>query len=184
MESKRVFVENLPKPKRWLHEYSGIIIASLALVISVCSLCLLKKEFIAAHRPYVYASSRKDDKGTMDLKSVMLCCLNAPAKINNLEIYYEVVSKKEGGKEDVNTIPWKLPLTPFLLYPDETTHHQTHCPYDFKKEILENDPNVKLKRKARIDYKELSSDRTYHFEGNWDYNRTYNIWVTGNMFGD
>jgi len=185
MEAQRVIVENLPKPKKWWKEHASIIIAGCALIVSVYAICLSTQEFVAAHRPYVYVINRRDDKGIMDVKSVLLRCLNAPAKIINREFYYVVVKTKGNGEEEVTeTIPLESSFTPHVLYPSEKTSTQIFFPYDFEREILA-DPNViKLRRKARMDYKELSSDRTYYFEGNWDYNRQYNVWDTNNMFGD
>ena len=185
MEAQRVFVENLPKPKGWLRENISIIIAAFAFIVSVYSIWLSQKDFIATHRPYVYVSNRRGKKGNMDLKSVMIHCLNAPAKVINREFYYVVAKTEENGEEEITkTIPWELPFTSFLLYPTEETSRQIFYPYEFTKEILAKDPEVKLRRKVRIDYKELSSDRTYYFEGIWDYNRQYDIWETKNMSGD
>jgi len=184
-EAQRIFVENLPKPKGWWQENAGIIIALLALAISLYSAYLSREEFIAARRPYVYVSDRKNDNGTMDVKSVLLHCLNAPARIIDQEFCYVVVETKENGEEKVTkTIPWTSLSTSNTLYPSEETSGQVFCKYDFKKEILEKDPKVRLRRKVRIDYKELSTDRTYYFEGNWDYDRDRKVWKIDNMFGN
>ncbi|MEJ2705067.1 MAG: hypothetical protein P8Z79_21730, partial [Sedimentisphaerales bacterium] len=48
-ETKMVFVENLPKPKKWWQEYSALLIALLALVVSIYSAYLSRREFVAAH---------------------------------------------------------------------------------------------------------------------------------------
>ena len=188
MEAQKIFIDNLPKPKRWWQEYAPLIIAGLALGISLYSVHLSRKEFIAAHRPYVYVSSRqttKDGRPTMDTKTVLLCCLNAPAKIINQKGSYVVIKKKENGEEEISkTIPTNLAPTAKILYPSDRTSSQITIPYDFKTKILASEPNVKLRRKIRIDYKELSSDREYYFEGNWDYNRQYNVWEDNNMFGN
>lgn len=193
MEAKRVFVENLPKPKKWWQEYTSIIslisviIAVVAVSVALYSASLSRKEFIAAHRPYVRGISRrttKDGRPAMDLNTVLLTCFNAPAKIINQEFYYVAVKTKENGEENPEIRYEKKVLDKHILYPTDIPTSQWTITYDFKKEILAKDQNIKLKRKIRIDYKELSSDRTYYFEGNWDYNRKYNVWETNNMFGD
>ena len=184
-KTQRVFVENLPKPKGWLQENAGIIIALLALAISLYSAYLSREEFITAHRPYVYVSDRKNDNSTIDVKSVLLHCLNAPAKIIDQEFCYVVIETNGNDEEKViKTIPWTSLPTSNTLYPSEETSSQVFCKYDFKKEILEKYPKVKLKIKIKIDYKELSSDRTYHFEVSWDYNGMYNVWEVNDIFGD
>jgi len=180
---QRIFMENLPKPRRWWQEYA-FLIAVLALCVSIYSAYLSRKEFIVTHRPYVYVSSRRDDMGTMDVNTVIVRSLNAPAKILDQEFYYVTVKAKENDEESYD-IKYKKQFThESIVYPSESTTAQLTVLYDFKKEILEADPNVKLRRRVRIGYKELSRDRKYFFEGNWDYNRNYNVWETNNMFGD
>ena len=187
MEAQRVIVENLPKPKRWWQKYTlliSVIIAAFALLISLYSAHLSRQEFIVANRPYVYVSNRKNDNGTMDINTVLLRCLNAPAQITNKKFCYVVVKTKENGEEEVaKTIPWILSTTLNILYPSDKTDNQVSCEYDFKKEILA-DPNNILRRKVRVDYKEFSSDRTYYFEGNWNYNKKYGVWESGDMFAN
>ncbi len=183
-EAQRVFVENLPKPKGWLRENVPIIIAVLAIIASIYSINLSTKDFIATHRPYVYAVSRRkpeNNKSVMDVKTVLYPCLNVPAKITNHEIYYEIVKTNKNDEEEIRKIPIES-LGPIVLYPTATPETQQTILYDFEKEVL--DPNVKLKRKIKIEYKELSSDRTYHFEGIWDYNKVCNVWEVNDMFGD
>ena len=206
METQRVFVENLHKPRRWWQEWMPLIIACIAVVTSICSTHwskeatdlarqatdlarqatdLARQDIIASYRPYVYVSNRKDGKGAMDVKSLVLHCLNAPATMIKQECSYVIVKTKEDGKEEVTeTIPWTFLATSQILYPSEKTTHQIFYPYDFEKKILEEDLKVKLRRTVRIDYKGLSTDRAYYFEGSWTYNRQYNIWETENVFGN
>ena len=95
-----------------------------------------------------------------------------------------VVSPKENG-EDNHEIKYERKFTDeSIVYPSATTTAQLTVLYDFEKEILATDPNVKLRRMVRIDYRELSTSRKYFFEGYWDYNRKYNVWETNNMRGD
>lgn len=188
-EAQRVFVENLPKPKRWWQDASNIIalasavIAGSALIVSLRSIRLSTEDFISTHRPYVYADSLIEEKtGIMEVNTVVYSCLNAPAKIDNIEIYYKIVKINKNGKEKTNTIPIPIKLGRLALYPNQR-YTQSKISYNLEKEIL--DPNVKsIGRKIRIDYKELSSDRTYYFEGYWNYNKKNNVWDTNDMFGN
>ena len=169
----------------WAQKNPSVVIALCALGVSVYSIYLTRQAFIATHRPYVYAINRKDNKGTLDLNTVLLPCFNAPAKITNREFYYVAVKTKENGKESYETKFEKKFPNEILLYPTEIPTSQISIArYDFKKEILEKDPKVKLRRKVRIDYKEFSSDRTYYFEGNWDYNSVYDLWEDKDKFGN
>jgi hypothetical protein len=175
-------------PKCRLCEYATIIIAALAFVVSIYSICLSTRDFVATHRPYVYGISRKmtqNDKTVMDLNTVLLPCFNAPAKVTNRKFYYLAIKTRANGTEDQEIKFEKNFTNEIVLYPTDTPTSQiTVVGYDFKKEILEKDPKVKLRRKVRVDYKELSSDRTYYFEGDWDYNRQYDVWEDSNMSGN
>ena len=183
LKLKGYFVENLPKPRRWWQEYA-FIIAVLALGVSIYSAYLSRREYIAAHRPYVYASTRTHENGSADVHTVIVRSLNAPARIINQEFCYMVVSPMESG-EDNHEMKYERKFTDeSIVYPSATTTAQLTVLYDFEKEILATDPNVTLRRMVRIDYKELSTSRKYFFEGYWDYNREYNVWVTNNMRGD
>ncbi len=139
MEAQRIFVENLPKPKKWWIEYIPLFIACIAVFTSIYSANLsrqatdlARRDIIATHRPYVYVSSRKNDNGTMDVKSVLLHSLNASAKITNQEFSYVVVKTKKNGEEEVaETIPWTSLPTSGTLYPSEKLTNQVYEPYDF-----------------------------------------------------
>ncbi|MHB0947363.1 MAG: hypothetical protein ACYC3B_09345 [Sedimentisphaerales bacterium] len=182
-KAQRVFVENLPKPKKWWQE-SAIILSILALLVSGYSAHLSRKEFIAAHRPYVYVVDRKNSDGTIDVQSILLYCLNAPAKIIDQNFCYVVFEPNLNGKEKViKTIPWTSLSITNTLYP-ASGGQQIFCKHDFKKEILEKHPKVILKRKVKIDYKALSGNRIYYFEGSWVYNKEYSVWDIDNLFGN
>ena len=187
MEAQRVIVENLPKPKRWEQENAGIIIALLAVLVSLYSLRLAQKEFIAAHRPYVFASPRRITKNgtdTMDVNTFILRCLNAPAKITNQNVTCLVLKTKENGEEEpIKTIPVSERSDSDVIYPSENTSTQIAILNDFIKNILSTNPEAELRIKVRLEYKELSTDRTYYFEGNWDYNRKFDVWVISRVLG-
>jgi hypothetical protein len=177
-ETKMVFVENLPKPKKWWQEYSALLIALLALVVSIYSAYLSRREFVAAHRPYVYVICRQATKNnvtSMDVRTILLGCLNAPARIIKQEASYVVRKRDENGKGQVGRIiPVPLSSAPSILYPSEEPRTQITILYDFEKEIG-TDPEVKLRRTVRIVYQELSTKRTYYVEGNWEYNSDYKV---------
>lgn len=195
MGTERASVENPQKPTTWRQEWLAITIAVMAAVTSIIaavtsilSTCsareatnVAKQELIAAHRPYVYVSDRRDSKDTMDVDSVMVCCLNAPARIIKQEFSYEVVETKENGEETVlETVPWNRSFAEYTAYPSEKTDNQVTFPKK-REELLAKYPKATLMRKARIDYKEVSTDKTYWFEGSWHYNQQWKVWDTDNM---
>ena len=188
IELIRVFVKNLAKSKKWWQDYAPLIIAVLALGVSIYSAHLSRKEFIAAHRPYVHVTNRKmeeDGKTSMDVNTVLLGCLNAPAKITDKKASYILIKTNKNGEEEVaEQIPLNFKVVSNILYPSESSISQFTFLYNFKNEILAKNPDIKLRRNIRIDYKELSTDKRYYFEGYWDYNRKHDVWETSNIFAD
>jgi len=175
------------KPEREIAKHLSIMIAVLALIASIYSLYLSREELAIAHRPYVYEICRqtnKNDKVVMDTNTVLFACRNAPAKITEKEFSYITVQADENGN-DIATTRYKVKDPgEQILYPTDPPSSQWTVLYDFKKEILDHDPKIKLRRKVRIEYKEFSSDRAYYFDGTWDYNKKFNIWEAESMLGN
>jgi len=130
--------------------------------------------------------------GDMDLDTVLIGCSNAPARIISSEITYFIFDTNTDGEEIGRDIKFqkKFPYED-LVYPSEQPRKQINVKYDFIKNALgidggwdHRDPEIKFRRKIRINYKELSSNRTYFFEGNWDFSRDHYIWVDKSKFGN
>jgi hypothetical protein len=187
MEEKVAFVRNLPEAKKWWQDYA-LIIALLALAVSVYSASLSRQEFIAAHRPYVYPISRIGTDGRMDVKTILIGCLNAPARIIRQEVSHMVVKDRQDGKAEViKAIPVKQPSAPTVLYPSETPTTQITIIDDSQEKLtkeLASDPQLKLMRRVRIDYQELSTRRTYFAEANWDYSTKHGVWEVRDTLGN
>ena len=175
----------------WVQQNPSVIIALCALFVSMYSMLLSRQAFITTHRPYIYAVSRSEND-SMDLNTILVGCSNAPARIISSEISYFIFDTKANGEEIIRDIKFqkKFPDED-LLHPSEKPKKQITVIYDFKKNALGLEPGMKFKypeikfrRKVRIDYKELSSNRTYFFEGNWDYNRDYDVWEDKRRFGN
>ena len=181
-EPQKVIVANFPKPRPWWKEYA-LVIAFLALCVSIYSAHLTRKEYIVAHRPYVHATSRRSDNGDMDLNSVIVHILNAPARIVNQEICYVAVTPEDNGNDHQEIKYSKQFNDECAVYPSGATRQITVL-YDFNKELLATDPNITLRRKVRIEYREFSTSREYFYEGYWDYSRKFNVWQDKNVLGN
>ncbi len=169
----------------WTKKDPPIVIALCALMVSVGTMLLSRRDFISTHRPYVYAISRSLEN-TMDLNTVLIGCSNAPARIISIEFSYLVIETKENGKEIVRETAFQKNFSnKNIIHLSEKPRQQISViKYDIKKKVLELDPEIIFRRKVRIDYKELSSNRTYFFEGNWDYSRKYDVWEDKDKFGN
>jgi len=89
MDTLKVIIENWPKKD--LLEYIPIIIAVIALTVSLYSVYLTRKAFIASHRPYVWASNYgvidPDRKTIIPIPHrVAYRVKNSPAKIVRTEV--------------------------------------------------------------------------------------------------
>ncbi len=185
---KGVFVMNWPKVKERAKQTGTVVIAVCALTVSVYSAYLLRQEFIVAHRPYVDVCSRtitRAGNNVMDLNTVWVRCFNSPARITRREICYLVVETKENGEEIITkTEHQEESSIEAIIYPSEQPTMQVTIRHGFEKTVEGLNPKLKLRRRISIAYKALSSDREYFFEGNWDYNRVYNVWEDGHRFGN
>ena len=90
MDTVKVIVENWPKTKHFL-EYIPVVIAVIALVVSLYSVYLTRKSFIASHRPFVWASNYgvidTDKKTIIPIPlRVAYRVRNAPVKIIQTEV--------------------------------------------------------------------------------------------------
>jgi hypothetical protein len=178
MDRKKVFIENWPKTKPLLLEWAPIIVAIIAVGFSGYSMYLSRKGFIASHRPYVWAGTHgyldNNNKVVVDVNTLRKLCLNAPAKIIVQEYSYIVV--KEDGSKD--TILKESGIEKFIMYPaDPKVSQEWHTMDANKLNSAINDPSIKkILRKVRIEYKEVSSNRKYFFEGEWEYNKERKDW--------
>ena len=180
----KVFIEIWPKVKLFLLEEAPIITAITAIVAVFISGCLLywtSKNFIASHRPYVWAAThaylvKKDNTEipVVDVNTLRKLCLNAPAEITKEE--YSYIAVKENNSEDV--IHKEGGSEEFIIYPADPKVSQECYTMDPSKLMSAiNNPEIKkLIRKVRIDYKEVSTSRKYFFEGKWEYDSQGKTW--------
>lgn len=188
MDVIKVVVENWPKAKPLLLEWAPIIIAGIAIMISVYSIHLSTKGFIASHRPYVWLSTfsyLRDNKIVTDINTLAKLCVNAPAEIIREEYAYITITKDDNGKDCQNNIHTEtLNSRKGLIYPVDPKTNQLTYTIGFNLEPEIANQETKLFRKTRIDYKEISSKRKYFFEGKWEYNRQGTTWKPINLIGN
>lgn len=90
MDVARVVAENWPDSTSMLN-YGPVAIAVIALFVSLYSVHLTRRSFIASHRPYVWAASYSvldSAEGTLVPvpKLAGLCVHNAPARVLRLDV--------------------------------------------------------------------------------------------------
>ena len=187
MEPVKVIVENWPKAAPFLLEWAPTIIALVAVIVAIHSMRVSIKDTIASHRPYVCAQTFAylDNNNIIpDINTLMKLCINAPAEIFKEEYTYIAIKKDTGGHEISTVLKTEELKKKQLIYPLDPKTNQVTYKTDYDLKPIIDSPEVKLLRKVRIDYKEISSNRKYFFEGEWEYDRKGRTWKPITLIGN
>ena len=160
MDTVKVIIENWPKTN-YLIQWVPIIISLIALVVSLISVYLAWRFFVASHRPYVWASSY----GVPDpVKKTIIPVphrvayriKNSPAKIIRTEVRVNLSGETLFAHTDTNLV----------RSPDERSEWSfSFSEKDFKKLMDRDDKDkAKLQRLISIDYSSLDGGKIYHYE--------------------
>ena len=172
MDTLKVIVENWPKTK-YLLEHTPIFIALIALAVSLYSVHLTKKSFIAAHRPYVWASNyavKDPDKKTVIPIPFRLGyrVKNAPAKIVMTEVKINLGAEQLFIHADQNIV----------RFPDEKSEWSFTIGNDDFKRIMDrpDEEKSKLVRLISLTYSSLDGGKIYHYKLQQSFNTADNQW--------
>lgn len=171
MDIIKVIIENWPKTN-YLLESIPIIIAIIALAVSLHSVYLTRKSFIASHRPYVWASSYgliDSGKKIIPIPSqVAYRIKNSPARIIKTEVKISLY-KEMLFVHTTNNI---------VRFPDETSEWG----FSFGKEEFEkimnrsDEDKSKLIRIISLEYSSLNGGKIYNFKIQQSFNLIDNQW--------
>ena len=160
MDVTKVVIENWPKTN-YLLEYLPILIAVVAVAISLYSAHLTRKSFIASHRPYVWASNYgvidHDKKTIIPIPHrVGYRVKNSPAKIISTEVAIRLSNEILLSHKDENIV----------RFPDESSEWSFSIgDKDFENIINRaNEDKSKLIRHISIKYSSLGGGKIYHYE--------------------
>ncbi len=153
----------------WL-EITAIIIAIISTIFAFGT---WRASFLLTHRPFLWVESfayRNEQKAIPLINTVMIKVLNSPAEITSGKYYYYIL---EGSNK--KTID-DQPTEKSIKYPSDMMQY-THTAAKVTEYIVNNlKPTEKLIRFIRLEYKWLSSNRKYFFEGEWEYNKSNKKW--------
>jgi len=171
MDTVKVIIENWPKKE--LLEYIPIIIAVIALAVSLYSVYLTRRSFIASHRPYVWASNYgvlDPDKKTMTPIPFRVAyrVRNSPAKIIRTEVKINLSTEPLLVRTDQNIV----------RFPDERSEWSFSIGEEDFKEIMNrsDEEKAKLCRLISIEYSSLDGGKIYHYKLQQSFNPTENQW--------
>ena len=156
----KVFIENLPEQSHWIINWSPIIIALLALIVSLLSLRWAIYQFRASSRPYVWAMNfatlNESQQLINQLHTVAIKVSNNPARISSIsyEFYYLVNGERKvlhSHKADSH-----------VLFPDGFSQF-TYTYAEFEEEREKLSEKLHICRNVEIEYSDLSSKTSYTY---------------------
>lgn len=180
MDTVKVIVENWPKTKHFL-EYMPVVIAVIALLVSLYSVYLTRNAFIASHRPYVWASNYgvidADRKTIIPIPfRVAYRVKNAPARILRAEVKINLGAKELLAHSDHNMV----------RFPDERSEWSFSISKDQFEEIMNRpvDEKGKLSRLISVEYSSLDGGKNYNYKLVQSYSPAENQWKDTNEEAD
>ena len=172
MEIERVLIENWPKT-----DYSSIIIAVIAVLVSLYSTYLIRLSFIKSHRPYVwainYAVIGSAHNTIVHVPSkVMFRVNNAPAKIMQEEIKICLDTEQLFVFKDENIV----------RFPDSNSEWSFGVGKgDFDKIMsLSDEDKSKLVRTISLEYSSLDGGEIYSYKLEQSFDPAENQWKDTN----
>jgi hypothetical protein len=172
MDTIKVIIENWPKTNHLL-EYLPILIAVVAVIISLYSAHLTRKSFIASHRPYVWASNYgvidQDKKTIIPIPHrVGYRIKNSPAKIILTEVEISLNNETLFNYKDENIV----------RFPDESSEWSFSIGEKDFKNIMNrsNEDKSKLTRHISLKYSSLGGGKIYHYELQQTFEPIENQW--------
>lgn len=172
MDTIKVIIENWPKTKHFL-EYIPIIIAIIALAVSLYSVYLTRKSFIASHRPYVWAGNYgfpdPDKKTIIPIPSrIAYRVKNSPARIIRMEVKINLNMELLYVWTEENIV----------RFPDERSEWGFAIGEETFKKIMNrsDEDKSKLSRLISLEYSSLDGGKIYHYKLQQSFNPIENQW--------
>jgi hypothetical protein len=172
MDTIKVIVENWPKTKLLL-EYMPVVIAVIALGVSLYSVYLTRKAFIASHRPYVWGSNYgfidPDRKTIIPIPfRVLYRVKNAPARIIRTEVTISLSAEPLLTSIEANIV----------RFPDDRSEWSFGIGEENFKKIMNrsNEDKAKLSRLISLKYSSLDGGKTYYYKLKQSFSPAENQW--------
>jgi len=172
MDVAKVVIENWPKTN-YLSVYIPIIIAIIALIMSLYSIYLTRKIFVVSHRPYVWALNYvAKDHDTGEIIPVpskaMFRVKNSPARIIRMEVKINLNMETLLGWLEENLVQ----------FPHEMTEWNFWIGKENFDKIMDrsNEEKSKLVRLISLEYSSLDGGKIYHFNLQQSFNPIENQW--------
>ena len=172
-----IFIINMKEflQNHWI-EITALVISIASAMVAVISWRLSANDFMLTHRPFLWVEnfSYLDSQGKVvkDLKTIQIKVLNSPAEIITAKYEYYSIDKN-GNKNSVDEYEGD---NNSFKYPSDKMQYTSSSIKITDSLIRDLKSEENLFRFIRIEYKWLSSDKKYFFEGKWKYNKVNKIW--------
>ena len=165
MDAMRVIVDELP-PAPWYNTWMPILIAALAVGVSLYSLHLSAMHYKNSARPYVWVKAKvyldKNDLMRPDSSVMLIFVDNAPAQVKRISLrcYFE----SEKGSQDV---VYETEETDIVWFPNRDALQFLEWSTGIDKARTKSQNLANLRLAIKIQYRALSDDTVYSFDGVW-----------------
>jgi len=173
MDVTKVVIENLPKTN-YLSVYIPIIIAIIALSISIYSIFLTMKIFVETNRPYVIACSygiidNNTNTRILDPSKIRFRVINSPARIIRIQVKINL---------NMKTLFDFTPIEKMVRIPYETAEWSLDMDKKAFDKLMDrpNEDKSKLVRIISIEYSSLGGGKIYHFKLKQSFVPSLNRW--------
>jgi hypothetical protein len=164
-----VIITEMPS-QSWAGEWIPLITASIAVIVSIYSICLAKRAETRASRPFLWMmnfASTKDGEIINHPDTTMWCISNAPAKVNKFKIIFRAESKTKALHE--------FEKNGDVKYPSDKSQYTYKAP-DFEKFITELTDDDIVTREIEIEYTSLSGGKKYKYSSYSTYRKDEKVW--------
>jgi hypothetical protein len=177
MNSTKVFIENLPPPQEWYVTWIPIIIALCAIIVSLYSLYLSRRQYRDSSRPFLFSLTNYlaiQNNGAPFHRPEILPykIINAPAIIKKMKIEFYIQSGPQ------KTVLHLAEITDLSIFPADMTESSYNYA-ELSEDLSLCTGDSTLKRHVRFDYTALSGGKKYFFEAESEYNFADNTWKRG-----
>ena len=173
METFKIIIDNLPETS-WMETYIPILIAIIAVVISLYSAYLSRKSFSLSTRPYVWASSYgvidQNNKSIIPVPaSLGYRVINSPTQVLKNEVIISLGDKEIFSHKECN----------FVRFPDGTSEWSFSIGKDDYDSIIEQYEcsEESLVRTVDIIYKSLNGAEKYCYSLKQEFIMKDNQWI-------
>jgi len=170
MPVDNLIVDELFNLNNVIENWIPIIIAVIALAVSIFTSLLSKRAFITSSRPYVWATNLEVEGEGYKSSAIACYVSNSPAKIISHEFSMKSDNEEVGNYHDKNFLRYPNEKFRWIIYTDDETFENS------LENCLKN--QLTLTRRNYIEYSSLNGGKRYFHELVQVYDSEVEYWET------